>query len=216
VQHGIESGSERILKLLQKDISLEQIRTAVAETRAAGLLVSIYLISGVPEESEEDIEATLSLIREILPHDGLVAPLALYPGTKLADDSKGYLGLDDSVWIKDPRDAIYVREDPQAKRHFRVLLEELERTGRKAAYRDVDFDRFDSELGFTFTTALQRSEWHRLRGETDRAIAAAEAIVQREPRNPWGPLRLADLHAELGEDAAARRWRKAAERIGVR
>ena len=78
VQYGIESGSERILELLQKDITGEQIRSAVAMTRAAGLVVSIYLISGVPEETEEDIQATVDLIREILPHDGIVAQLAVY------------------------------------------------------------------------------------------------------------------------------------------
>ncbi len=209
VQYGIESGSERILKLLQKDITREQIRTAVAMTRAAGLVVSIYLISGVPEETEDDLQATVDLIREILPHDGMVAPLAIYPGTRLYEDSKRFLGVGDEIWVQDPRAAIYVREDERAQRHFRVLTTELERTGRRAAYGPADFDRFDRELGFCFTTAMQRSEYHRARGEMDRALASAEEIVRRQPGNPWGPLRLAELHAEAGaaQEASAMRAR---------
>lgn len=213
VQYGIESGSERILKLLQKDISLEQIRTAVAMTRAAGLVVSIYLISGVPEETEEDIQATVDLIREILPHDGMVAPLAIYPGTRLYEESKRFLGVGDELWVHDPRAAIYLREDAAAERHFRTLTMELERTGRRAAYGPADFDRFDRELGFCFTTAMQRSEYHRARGEMDRALAAAEEIVRREPGNPWGPLRLAELHAEAGAAQEASAMRARAKQI---
>jgi anaerobic magnesium-protoporphyrin IX monomethyl ester cyclase len=203
VQYGIESGSERILQLLQKDITVEQIRRAVALTRAAGLVVSIYLISGVPGETEEDLQATLRLIREVLPHDGIVAPLAVYPGTKLYEDGKRHLGVGDDVWVTDPRAAIYVREDEDALRHYRALTTELRRTGRRAAYGPADFDRFDAELGFCFTTAMQRSEHHRARGEIGLALAAAERIVRREPGNPWGPLRMAELHEEAGETRRA-------------
>ena len=213
VQYGIESGSERILKLLQKDISLEQIRTAVAMTRAAGLVVSIYLISGVPEETEEDIQATVDLIREVLPHDGIVAPLAIYPGTRLYEESKRFLGVGDELWVHDPRDAIYLREDEVAQRHYRVLTTELERTGRRAAYGPADFDRFDAEIGFCFTTAMQRSEYHRARGEMDAAMAAAEEIVRRHPENPWGPLRLAELHAESGAAREASAMRARAKQL---
>jgi pyruvate-formate lyase-activating enzyme len=215
VQYGIESGSDRILKLLQKDISRDQIREAVALTRAAGLVVSIYLISGVPDETEEDISATVDLIREILPHDGIVAPLSLYPGTRLYEDSKRFLGVGDALWVKDQRDAIFVREDPEAVRHFETLVAELEATGRRAAYRPADLDRFeaDPEIGFTFTGALQRSEWHRARGELSAALAAAEEIVRRSPRNPWGPIRLAELHAEAGDRAAAKVALASAEKL---
>ncbi len=203
VQYGIESGSERILKVLQKDINVRQIEEAVAATRRAGLVVSIYLISGVPEETEDDIEATVELIRRVLPHDGIVAPLAFYPGTRLYDESKRFLGVGDAVWLKDPRAAIYVREDREAVGHFERLVQALEETAPRAAYRPSDYDAFERRLGYTFTSGLQRSEWHRARGEQAQALAAANEIVRREPDNPWGYLRLADLHAESGDEHLA-------------
>jgi len=176
-------------------------------------VVSIYLISGVPQETEEDIQATVDLIREILPHDGIVAPLAIYPGTRLYEDSKRFLGVGDEMWVTDPRAAVYVREDEVAQRHFRMLTTELQRTGRRAAYGPADFDRFDREQGFCFTTAMQRSEYHRARGEMDRALTAAEEIVRREPGNPWGPLRLAELHAETGATGEASAMRARAKQL---
>jgi radical SAM superfamily enzyme YgiQ (UPF0313 family) len=213
VQYGIESGSDRILELLQKDIRRDQIRQAVAWSREVGLVVSIYLIAGVPGETDEDIALTVDLVRDILPHDGIVAPLALYPGTRLYQDSKRFLGVDDSLWVKDRREAVYVRDDPEAERHFRTLVAELEATGVVAAYRPADYDRVEGELGFTFTGALGRSEWHRGRGEHDLALAAAEAITRVEPANPWGWLRLAELHAGAGETRPARAARRRAEQL---
>lgn len=213
IQYGIESGSDRILRILQKDITAEMIRKAVKLTRDAGLVVSIYLISGVPEETEEDIAATRALIREILPHDGIVAPLAIYPGTKLYEDSKRFMGVDDSLWVKDPRAAILVREDDVAMKHYGDLARELERTGKKAAYGPRDFDRFDATYGFLFTTQLMRSEHWRVRGDHDRAAAAAEAIVAAQPGNPWGHLRLAELFEEQGLAGAAAAARKRAKAL---
>jgi radical SAM superfamily enzyme YgiQ (UPF0313 family) len=213
VQYGIESGSERILQILQKDIKLEQIRKAVSLTRAAGLVVSIYLISGVPEERPEDIEATCALIREVLPHDGIVAPLAFYPGTKLYDSSARFLGADDSIWLTDPRHAIWVREDDEAQRHHRQIEAQLAATGRKAAFRPDDFQHFEQRLGWLFTTELQRSEYWRRQGDYDQARACAEVIVERQPDNPWGYLRLAELHQELGEDHRARTYRDKARNL---
>lgn len=210
VQYGIESGSEPILQVLQKDITVDRIREAIAMTRAAGLIVSIYLISGVPEETDEDIEATVRLIGETLPHDGIVAPLAVYPGTRLYEDAKRRLGVDDSIWVIDRRAGILVREDEDAVRHHDRLVAELEKTGRRAAYRPADFDAFDAEHGFVFTTAMQRSEYWRTRGDFRRSIAAAEEIVRRQPSNPWGWLRLADLLVESGAEREAREARQRA------
>ena len=47
----------------------------------------------------------------------------------------------------------------------------------------------------------------------DLALDAAKSICEREPRNPWGWLRLSDLHAEAGDGRAAKENRERARAI---
>ena len=83
VQFGVESGSRSVLKELGKSITPEQVKAAALAVRQAGINLSIYLITGVPGETEEDLKATCRLIEEIKPSDGQISPLAYYPGTAL-------------------------------------------------------------------------------------------------------------------------------------
>ena len=60
VQFGVESGSKRVLMSLGKGITPEQVKRAALATRRVGIHFSIYLITGVPGETEEDLKETTS------------------------------------------------------------------------------------------------------------------------------------------------------------
>lgn len=62
---GVESGSDRVLKLMNKKITAQQIKDAVSSLASAGIKTTTYWIVGYPGETEEDFQDTLSLIREI-------------------------------------------------------------------------------------------------------------------------------------------------------
>jgi len=74
-----------VLELLDKGTSMAHARRALALVRKVGMNLGIYLITGIPGERWEDVEATADLIRTTRPHDVQVSPLALYPGTRLFD-----------------------------------------------------------------------------------------------------------------------------------
>jgi radical SAM superfamily enzyme YgiQ (UPF0313 family) len=62
----IESGSERLLnKVIHKPLKREQVRPAVEYLRKQGMFVKGFFVTGIPGETEEDRQATLSLIREV-------------------------------------------------------------------------------------------------------------------------------------------------------
>lgn len=61
VEFGIESGSDRSLKLQKKGTTLAQIKQAVADARAAKLLIYGTLVLGLPWETREDVMETLDL-----------------------------------------------------------------------------------------------------------------------------------------------------------
>jgi len=86
IQLGVEHGSDRMLKALAKGVDLEQVNAATALVRRVGMILGVYLITGIPGETAEDVALSEALIEKALPHDVQVAPLAVYPGTRLYRD----------------------------------------------------------------------------------------------------------------------------------
>jgi radical SAM superfamily enzyme YgiQ (UPF0313 family) len=62
---GTESGSPRVLELMGKKITADQIRGSVSTMAATGIKVTTYWVAGYPGETEEDFQQTLDLIEEL-------------------------------------------------------------------------------------------------------------------------------------------------------
>ena len=68
VGFGVESGSERVLALMHKKTSLAAVERNVRDAHEAGLFVEIFLMVGYPGECEEDVLATIALLRKNRPY----------------------------------------------------------------------------------------------------------------------------------------------------
>ena len=64
---GVESGSQRMLDLMRKDITVDQIRDAFRWCRDSGIKTIASTIIGVPGETEADLRQTNELLEEIKP-----------------------------------------------------------------------------------------------------------------------------------------------------
>ncbi len=86
---GVESGSPRMLRRLQKDVRLEQVMLAAEKLRRHGIRADLPFIVGLPGESERDLEASLAWagrLRAMSP--GFQTPIFFYrpyPGSELAE-----------------------------------------------------------------------------------------------------------------------------------
>lgn len=84
VYFGIESGSQRILDRINKGITLEQAKAAVAGARQAGMeIIEAGFILGFPDDTPETLEETLRFIGELDATHLLLQFLAPWPGTKV-------------------------------------------------------------------------------------------------------------------------------------
>jgi len=88
---GAESGSNQILKYLQKGFTREQIIEAFRLCHQAGIKPGIFIIVGVPGETQEDIDATKSLIKKIRPYLLNFSYLTPFPNTILYEKTKNLL-----------------------------------------------------------------------------------------------------------------------------
>ncbi|TBO44297.1 B12-binding domain-containing radical SAM protein [Pedobacter kyonggii] len=62
---GIESGSDKVLTLMNKGITKDEIRKTLKNLALAGIKTTTYWIAGYPGETDEDFEETLDLLREL-------------------------------------------------------------------------------------------------------------------------------------------------------
>ncbi len=65
IWYGVESGSQRVLDVINKQTTLATIRKAVQQTRKAGISPCGFFMLGMPTETAGDIEATIRFSREL-------------------------------------------------------------------------------------------------------------------------------------------------------
>ena len=160
-------------------------RTAAQTTRRVGVGLSIYLITGIDSETDEDLDSTVRLIQAIRPHDGLVSPLTIYPGTALCEEAKARGDLTDDYWARDRREAYYAREDAWTRRSVRTLMSTLRGVGRAAAYGEADFEQQREIVGDCYALRLSAGEYWQRRGALGRAreeyLAKLDKVLSAPP-----------------------------------
>lgn len=193
IQLGVESGSPRILAQLGKSITPLQVEQAAGLIRKVGINLSIYLITDVPGETEDDVRQTIDLVRRIRPDDGYVSPLAYFPGTQLFEDAVASGIVEKSVFETSHDAAIFAAD--RRSRDSRRLLKCLGDVAPEDARR---FQKQKQLLGYCYATNVLAGEFYRQNGDFGAAEREFREIVERQSDNPWGWYLLGELYAEIG------------------
>jgi len=83
IHYGVEAGTDKILKVLRKGITLEQAKKAFKMTQEAGISTLAYFMIGSPTETREDILQTVRLAKDLDPDFVHVTITTPFPGTAL-------------------------------------------------------------------------------------------------------------------------------------
>jgi radical SAM superfamily enzyme YgiQ (UPF0313 family) len=62
---GVETGAQRLLDLMDKRITVEQIKKGITSLARAGIKTTTFWVVGYPGETEEDFQQTLKLVTEL-------------------------------------------------------------------------------------------------------------------------------------------------------
>jgi radical SAM superfamily enzyme YgiQ (UPF0313 family) len=90
---GVESGSERVLKFLQKETNLDVIKKSFKIAKKYKIKTHGLFILGSPDETKESLADTARLIDEIKPSQVMLSLFSPLPGTYLYDDYKDKLNI---------------------------------------------------------------------------------------------------------------------------
>ena len=88
VWFGVESGSQKILDMLNKGITLSDIKRAFDIYKKYGIKRGASVMIGIPGESLDDIQKTRDLINEIKPDYVFWNPFLGIPGSEIYDEIK--------------------------------------------------------------------------------------------------------------------------------
>jgi radical SAM superfamily enzyme YgiQ (UPF0313 family) len=128
---GVETGSKRMQRIIDKDLDPEQARRAVAMAERHGISTTVSLITGFPEENVDDLRDTVAIFMDSLRHPhsnpqlNLLAPLA---GTPIHAKYKDQMMLDHLCsemshqgYVQNEADRELIRSFPEIFPNFYVL-----------------------------------------------------------------------------------------------
>jgi len=110
ISYGIETGSQRLLDLINKSVTLEQVEMTVMMTHKAGISVRGFFMLGLPSETPEESQETINFAIKLNPQWAQFTITIPYPGTPMFEqlDREGKIRTYDwteyntwSGWKKD-------------------------------------------------------------------------------------------------------------------
>jgi radical SAM superfamily enzyme YgiQ (UPF0313 family) len=96
IHYGVEAGTEKILKVLKKGITLDRVRETVSMTKKLGIETLAYFMIGAPTETRDDIMQTIDFALKLNPDFAHITILCPFPATEIYSQ-----GLEDGVFTKD-------------------------------------------------------------------------------------------------------------------
>jgi len=97
---GIETGSQRLMKILNKHLKLEKVEEGVKMMRKAGIKVRGTFLLGVPTETEEETLQTINFAKKLNLDFAKFNIITPYPGTELYEMAKERGLVGDDTWSR--------------------------------------------------------------------------------------------------------------------
>ncbi len=125
---GVESGSNKVLKLLKKGETVEQIESAIKDATELGYKVFLYYILGSPGETLADVEKSFDLALKYPVFEARFYKLIPFPGTELFEWVKAR-----NLFVRSPED--YLNDADHFDEEPCFVTEELSYEDRIHIYR---------------------------------------------------------------------------------
>ncbi len=173
----LQSGSDRILKIMNRHYDREHYLKNVEKMRAAMPDISLTtdIIVGFPGESDEDFEATLDILRKVrydMIYSFIYSPRKGTPAAEMDNQVPPEVKSERMQKLLDLQNQISLEKNQElVSKTVRVLVEgrskndETTFTGRTEGNKLVHFEASDSLIGSFVNVKIIRAEPFNLRGE---------------------------------------------------
>ncbi len=177
---GVESGSPRILRQIDKKITVEKIIASTELAKKYGIRVRYYMMLGNRGETAETFRETLDFLERAKPHQYIFSCLSIYPGTRDYDDALAAGWLDKEVYFTGDFQELKVPFD--ASEEDTQLMSEWFRknSGLQEMYREgvAEYEAIVERLGDHPPAHLDLAGAHYREGNFDAAERHAERALE--------------------------------------
>lgn len=85
ISYGVETGSQRLLDLINKGVTINQIENAFKLTHKTGITIRGFFMLGLPTETKKESIATIEFAKKLNPLWAQFTITVPYPGTRMFD-----------------------------------------------------------------------------------------------------------------------------------
>lgn len=144
---GAESGSQKILDAMDKGTTTEQIAQATQLLKKKKVRIAFFLQFGYLGETKEDIQATIKMMKDLLPDEVGISVSYPLPGTKFYDKVKEDLKLKANWQDSDDLDMMFRGTYPPSyyKRLHRYVHNVFRIHKAKACVKDILRNPFNGQ-----------------------------------------------------------------------
>lgn len=132
---GAESGSQRVIDLMDRRVDVNQVREMIIKTRAAGMEAGTFIMLGYPGETEADIEETIHHLKTSNPDFYTITVSYPIKGTELFLETEANQMAPPEWATSTDRDRDFVRTYPRSFYDYAV----------KRVYNEVNFHKLKLE-----------------------------------------------------------------------
>ena len=124
---GVESGSQKVLDRIKKDLKLADIYKSFALAKEAGIYSLMFIMVGFPDETKDDIKKTSRLIKAIKPEEIRIHIATPLPGSELWQELYQNGQIDEFDFMKyDTRLTVVhhtnTMTSAEIKKYYQILL----------------------------------------------------------------------------------------------
>jgi len=131
IKYGVEVGTGKALKIINKGTTLEQAKKAIKYTKKVGIEAKASFMLGIPGETIEDTKETIKFAKLLSPDYATFTILTPLPGSKIFDDALENNMLFHTKWD------LYSEMEPILRNQadFQILKKLLENANREFYFR---------------------------------------------------------------------------------
>ncbi|MFH1562156.1 MAG: radical SAM protein [Nitrospirota bacterium] len=100
ISYGVEAGTDRILKVLRKGITIQQVIEVFKLTKTVGLITYADFMIGSPSETRQEILETIRFVQKLKPDFAQFSITTPYPHTDLYQLGLEKKIFEDDFWLK--------------------------------------------------------------------------------------------------------------------
>ncbi len=98
IHYELGTGTQRMLDLLKKEFTIEQIQSAIKVTNDVRITSSVDIMFGFPEETKEDILKTIKFVNKLNPDFAYFSLAIPHPGTEIYKIWLSNSGIKKDLW----------------------------------------------------------------------------------------------------------------------